>query len=80
MSERRVLNASPLIALARAGHEDLLLRLHEEAIVPQAVVAEIEAGPLSVLFHHPPDRRGAQSPTPLAQEAGIFLIFGRVSR
>lgn len=45
MSERWVLNASPLIVLARAGYEDLLLRLPEQVIVPQAVETEIQAGP-----------------------------------
>jgi predicted nucleic acid-binding protein len=45
MSERWVLNASPLIVLARAGYEDLLLMLPEQVVVPQAVETEIQAGP-----------------------------------
>ncbi len=45
MSERWVLNASPLIVLARAGYEDLLLKLPEQVVVPQAVETEIQAGP-----------------------------------
>jgi predicted nucleic acid-binding protein len=45
MSERWVLNASPLIVLARVGHADLFSKLVETVIVPDAVVAEIEAGP-----------------------------------
>lgn len=44
MSERWVLNASPLIVLARAGYEDLLLKLPEQVVVPQAVETEIQAG------------------------------------
>jgi hypothetical protein len=34
MSEQWVLNASPLIVLARAGLEDLLLKLPEQVVVP----------------------------------------------
>jgi len=45
MSERWVLNASPLIVLARAGYEDLLLKLPEQVVVPKAVETEIQAGP-----------------------------------
>lgn len=45
MSERWVLNASPLIVLARAGYEDLLLRLPEQVVVPRPVELEIQAGP-----------------------------------
>jgi predicted nucleic acid-binding protein len=45
MSERWVLNASPLIVLARSGYEDLLLKLPEQVVVPQAVESEIQAGP-----------------------------------
>jgi predicted nucleic acid-binding protein len=44
MSERWVLNASPLIVLARAGFEDLLLKLPEQVVVPKAVETEIQAG------------------------------------
>jgi predicted nucleic acid-binding protein len=45
MSERWVVNASPLIVLARIGLEQLLLDLVDEVIVPRAVAVEIEAGP-----------------------------------
>ncbi|MCK6625770.1 MAG: DUF3368 domain-containing protein [Anaerolineae bacterium] len=45
MSERWVVNASPLIVLARIGLEQLLLDLADEIIVPRAVAVEIEAGP-----------------------------------
>jgi predicted nucleic acid-binding protein len=42
--ERWIVNASPLICLAKAGHLDLLLKLPDEVIVPSAVVEEIQAG------------------------------------
>jgi predicted nucleic acid-binding protein len=47
MSERWVVNASPLILLAKIGHHHLLSQLPDELIVPQAVVDEINAGPLT---------------------------------
>jgi predicted nucleic acid-binding protein len=40
-----VVNASPLIALAHAGKLELLEKLPEELVVPEAVVEEILAGP-----------------------------------
>jgi predicted nucleic acid-binding protein len=42
--DRWVLNASPLICLAKAGYSDLLLNLPDEVIVPQTVIEEIQAG------------------------------------
>lgn len=45
MPERWVLNASPLIVLAKMGREDLLLALADEIVVPRAVATEIDAGP-----------------------------------
>ena len=45
MAERWVLNASPLIVLARVGLEGLPISLAEQVIVPRPVVEEIEAGP-----------------------------------
>ncbi|MFH1929226.1 MAG: DUF3368 domain-containing protein [Chloroflexota bacterium] len=45
MTERWVLNASPIIVLARIGHEDLFSALAEQVIVPRAVALEIQAGP-----------------------------------
>jgi len=47
MSARWVLNASPVIALARVGYERLLVELPGEAVIPQAVATEIIAGPPS---------------------------------
>jgi predicted nucleic acid-binding protein len=46
VTERWILNASPLIVLARTGHEDLFLELADQVVVPRAVASEIEAGPL----------------------------------
>ncbi|MCD6289567.1 MAG: DUF3368 domain-containing protein [Anaerolineae bacterium] len=45
MTERWVLNASPIIVLARIGQEHLLRALTNGVMVPRAVVTEIEAGP-----------------------------------
>ena len=42
--ERWIVNASPLICLAKAGYLDLLLKLPGEVIVPSAVLEEIQAG------------------------------------
>ena len=46
MSERWVLNASPLIVLARTGQAYLFQELAGEVIVPQSVAMEIAAGPV----------------------------------
>jgi predicted nucleic acid-binding protein len=40
-----VLNASPLIILARAGYLDLVPRLLSPVVIPGAVAVEISAGP-----------------------------------
>ena len=40
-----VLNASPLIVLARAGYLDLVPKLVSSAVVPRAVATEVIAGP-----------------------------------
>ncbi len=45
MSERWVLNASPIIALARVGQEHLFDALADQVAVPRSVVGEIQAGP-----------------------------------
>ncbi len=45
MSERWVVNASPLIVFGKIGQLDLLTQLPNEIIVPQAVAKEILAGP-----------------------------------
>jgi len=46
VSEYWVLNASPLIVLARIGRENLLPALADQIVIPQAVAAEIQAGPV----------------------------------
>jgi len=45
MAERWVLNASPIISLARVDRADLLLKIPNECLVPRAVFSEIMAGP-----------------------------------
>jgi predicted nucleic acid-binding protein len=45
MSDRWVVNASPLIVFGKIGQLDLLTRLPKEIVVPQAVANEILAGP-----------------------------------
>jgi predicted nucleic acid-binding protein len=45
MAERWVVNASPIIILAKAGYAHLLSALAAEIVVPPAVVDEINAGP-----------------------------------
>ena len=45
MTERWVLNASPLIVLARVGLESLPLSLAAQVVVPRPVAEEIQAGP-----------------------------------
>jgi predicted nucleic acid-binding protein len=45
MSDRWVVNASPLIVFGKIGQLELLLQLPREMIVPQPVAAEILAGP-----------------------------------
>jgi predicted nucleic acid-binding protein len=47
VTERWVLNASPVIALSRVDYVHLLLDLPDAAVLPAAVAAEIEAGPAS---------------------------------
>lgn len=47
MSDIWVVNASPVIALAKVGRLQLLHDLCRELLVPEAVVAEILAGPPS---------------------------------
>jgi predicted nucleic acid-binding protein len=44
--DRWVVNASPVITLAKAGHLALLTALATEVLLPEAVVAEVLAGPV----------------------------------
>lgn len=45
MAEVWVVNASPLISLARIGHVQLLAALAADVIVPEGVVTEVGRGP-----------------------------------
>ncbi len=45
MTENWILNASPLIVLARIGHEELCLKVPDSVVVPETVAAEVQAGP-----------------------------------
>ena len=65
MTERWVLNASPLIVLARVGQEHLFRTLADEVVVPHAVAVEIEAGP-------------ADDPARQAVAGGYFAIVEAV--
>lgn len=47
MTERWVLNASPLIVLAHIGYEHLFDLLANEVVVPQAVAEEIKDGQIN---------------------------------
>jgi predicted nucleic acid-binding protein len=40
-----VVNASPVILLAKIGHADLLLRLPHRTVIPESAAAEIRAAP-----------------------------------
>jgi predicted nucleic acid-binding protein len=44
--ERWVVNASPIILLCKISYQHLLPALTDEVVVPQAVVDEIDAGPV----------------------------------
>lgn len=45
MTERWVVNVSPIICLAKVGCLELLQRLPDQFLIPQAVADEILAGP-----------------------------------
>lgn len=45
MDDRWVTDASPLIALAKAGHAQLLGESARQLLIPEAVVSEVLAGP-----------------------------------
>jgi predicted nucleic acid-binding protein len=47
VAEIWVVNASPIITLAKVGHLDLLTRLTDEVLVPSTVASEVLAGPIS---------------------------------
>jgi predicted nucleic acid-binding protein len=62
IAEKWVINASPVIALARVGQVALLARLPKQAVIPRAVVDE--------LFQAPED-----DPARRAVESGVFKII-----
>lgn len=62
VAEKWIINASPVIALARVGQVELLARLPEQAALPQAVVEEISVAP-------------EDDPARQAVESGIFKII-----
>ena len=45
MSNKWVVNASPLILLAKVGQIELLPRLTEHLVIPASVVEEVQKGP-----------------------------------
>jgi predicted nucleic acid-binding protein len=45
MTGHWVLNASPIICLAKSGYYQLLKQLPDEVVIPEAVQTEINAGP-----------------------------------
>jgi predicted nucleic acid-binding protein len=61
VAETWVINASPVIALARIGQVELLTRLPEQAILPQAVAEELSVAP-------------EDDPARIALESGIFKV------
>jgi predicted nucleic acid-binding protein len=61
VAEKWIVNASPVIALARVGRVDLLARLPAQAALPQAVVEEISVAP-------------EDDPARQALDQGIFKI------
>lgn len=62
VAEKWILNASPVIALARIGQVELLARLPELAALPQAVAEEISVAP-------------EDDPARQAVKSGIFKII-----
>jgi predicted nucleic acid-binding protein len=49
VAEKWIINASPVISLARVGQVELLARLPEQAALPQAVAEEISVAPIDDL-------------------------------
>lgn len=72
MPERWVINASPIIVLAKIDSLDLITQLADEIIVPQAVVDEINAGPED----DPARSFLASSPLPVVDVSAHPTILG----
>jgi predicted nucleic acid-binding protein len=62
VAEKWIINASPVIALARVGLGELLARLPEQAALPQAVAEELSIAP-------------EDDPARQALESGLFKII-----
>jgi len=72
-----VLNASPLIILARAGYLDLLGKLVSPVVIPRAVAMEINAGPPedpAVLFLARPSWLSVVDLTPTLSPIAIWRL------
>jgi predicted nucleic acid-binding protein len=66
LADRWVINASPVIALARVGQVDLLTLLPEQVVLPQAVAEELSRAPVD-------------DPARQAVEGGMFKISKTLS-
>ena len=78
MTGRWVLNASPIICLARAGYHQLLNELPEQVVVPEAVVAEVNAGKCAKALGIPV--KGTLSIVLTARKRGIISSAAEVLR
>ncbi len=73
MTERWVLNASPLISLGRLGYGSRSARLAAEVAVPEAVVAEVLAGPRDEAYRLvAAGRCGPAVPSPVHPEVAAW--------
>jgi predicted nucleic acid-binding protein len=61
MTDHWVLNASPIIVLAKIGLESLLLSQADQVVVPRLVAKEIQVGP-------------TEDPARLALANGLFSV------
>ncbi len=75
MAEVWIVNASPLISLARIGHVHLLAALAADVVVPEGVVTEVGRGPQALgtgdLGVHRVVRLGEMHPTVAAWDLGL---------
>jgi len=62
VAEKWIINASPVIALAKVGQVELLARLPEQALIPQAVAEELSVAPEG-------------DPARLVLDSGLFKII-----
>ena len=71
-----VINASPLIILARAGYINLLPKIFSSVAVPRAVVSEIQAGPAEAGFGNLLDGAGWLSVVDVAVSSRLWPAHG----